>query len=98
MKTENKLYLVKQYIVSGRVQKVWYRSYVKKHAERLNLKGFVKNLKDGSVEIVACADENNLKIFKNCLYKGSLFSKVNEIKENEIKQADNFNNSFLIID
>ena len=39
-------------LVRGRVQGVWYRATAKKQAQRLNLRGWVKNLPDGRVEAV----------------------------------------------
>jgi len=39
-------------IVSGRVQGVFYRAKTKNTADRLGVKGYVKNLPDGSVEAV----------------------------------------------
>ena len=37
--------------IDGTVQGVFFRSFVKQHAERLNIKGFVRNLEDGRIEI-----------------------------------------------
>ena len=43
-------------IVSGRVQGVWYRAHTRDKAVELGVAGFVRNLPDGTVEIVAQAD------------------------------------------
>ncbi len=40
-------------IVKGRVQGICYRSHTKKKADELLLVGYVKNLFDGNVEVVA---------------------------------------------
>ncbi|MBI5060853.1 MAG: acylphosphatase [Candidatus Aenigmarchaeota archaeon] len=37
--------------VSGRVQGVFYRSFVKHEATKLGLRGFVRNLRDGRIEV-----------------------------------------------
>ncbi len=48
----------KRIIVKGIVQGVGFRYFVKRHADRLRLRGYVKNLPDGeSVEIVAIGPE-----------------------------------------
>ncbi|GAA4890468.1 acylphosphatase [Ferrimonas pelagia] len=39
--------------VSGKVQGVWFRASTQQQARRLGVTGYVKNLSDGSVEILA---------------------------------------------
>jgi acylphosphatase len=46
--------------VSGRVQGVFYRASTQEEAQRLGVKGFVRNEPDGSVYIEAEADETIL--------------------------------------
>jgi len=41
-----------QAIVCGRVQGVFFRSFVEDHAQYLGLKGYVRNLPSGDVEVV----------------------------------------------
>ncbi len=48
-------------IVSGKVQGVFYRASTKKKALELGLKGFVKNMVDGSVYIEAEGNEEDLR-------------------------------------
>jgi acylphosphatase len=47
--------------VYGRVQGVFFRSGIKTQAGLLNLTGYVKNNWDGTVEILACGEEKDLK-------------------------------------
>ena len=63
-------------IISGRVQAVGYRDFVKNIAQELSLKGFVANLPDGSVEVLAQGDLGVLKVFSNHLQTGPVGSQV----------------------
>jgi len=47
-------------IVKGRVQGVFFRKSTCKQAISLGLKGYVRNLPDGNVEVVAQGDEKRL--------------------------------------
>jgi len=40
-------------IVYGRVQGVFFRTFVEEHAQRLGLVGYVRNLPSGAVEVMA---------------------------------------------
>lgn len=65
-----------QCIVSGRVQGVAYRTYVQESATELELVGYVKNLSDGTVSVVAQGSPDVLKTFVEYLHEGSLMSAV----------------------
>lgn len=56
-------------IVQGEVQGVGYRQYVAKIGRRLKLAGFVKNLKNGTVQIQCKGDEKAISEFKEKIDK-----------------------------
>ncbi len=66
-------------VVSGKVQGVRYRTYVQESATDLQLIGYVKNLRDGTVEVVAQGMPDTLKEFVEYLNEGSLLSKVESV-------------------
>ena len=70
---------MKHFTVSGRVQGVGFRRWAEKRAEELNLSGWVRNLSDGHVEIMAQGLETNELAFWQACQKGPLFGKVIEI-------------------
>jgi acylphosphatase len=67
-------------IVSGRVQMVMMRDFVCRKAHSLELLGYVKNLSDGTVEVVAQGDRKALEDLGRSLYKGSLFARVDNVQ------------------
>lgn len=68
------------YSIAGRVQGVWYRYGAQKAAKKHEIKGWVKNERDGTVLIMGCGKEENLADFEKWLYKGPMFAKVKSVK------------------
>lgn len=66
-------------IVSGKVQGVFYRDFVRREAEKLGVKGFVRNLSDGTVEVVAEGDDSVLKSLVAACKKGPLMAFVKSV-------------------
>ncbi len=55
---------------SGRVQGVFFRAFTKENAEKLNIKGWVRNLTDGRVEAVFEGSRDNVeKLISLCRYE-----------------------------
>lgn len=65
--------------VEGRVQMVLFRDFVQRNALWLGLRGVVKNLPDGSVDVVAQGEEDKLNKMITLLHKGSLLSRVDAV-------------------
>jgi acylphosphatase len=74
---------------------VGYRYFSQMKAVQYEVKGWVKNLEDGSVEIIALGDKNQLEPFIDDLRKGNPFSKINNIEITEMDQIEHFH-SFTI--
>ncbi len=75
--------LARRYVVAGRVQGVGFRFFVQKHAERLGLKGYTRNLDDGSVEVYAIGPADLLSELNGLLWKGPTYSDVRSVEEKE---------------
>lgn len=71
-------------IVKGFVQGVGYRYFCYKKAIEYNLKGYAKNLYDGSVEVVAEGEEGMIKEFIRDLKIGPSNAKVNSVNVEEL--------------
>lgn len=68
-----------RYIVSGSVQGVGFRYFALREAEASGIVGFVRNLPDGSVEVVAEGEEEVLARFEGRLREGPGFAHVSGI-------------------
>lgn len=65
--------------VTGRVQGVFFRDFVRTHAQRLNLSGWVRNNPDGSVEVTAEGEDTALHHLALLLEKGPSGALVEEV-------------------
>jgi len=66
-------------IVKGRVQGVGFRAFTENIAENLGVKGYVRNLPDGTVEVVAEADKQTLDELCSKLKAGPSMAYVDEL-------------------
>jgi acylphosphatase len=66
-------------VITGGVQGVAYRTYAQDSATELGLVGYVKNMSDGSVQVVAQGSPEVLKEFVEYLHEGSLMSEVSGV-------------------
>lgn len=83
--------------IHGNVQAVGFRQYVQKHADKLGLVGWVKNMKDGSVECVAQGDEEDLEVFVGHLEKGPYFADVDQTQIDWYDQLQDEFSEFQIV-
>ena len=70
-------------IVSGRVQGVWFRASTREKAQELGLTGWVRNLPEGQVEVLACGSKEKLKQLHQWLHQGPRMAKVEEVSYEE---------------
>ena len=66
-------------IVKGRVQGVGFRYHTQKQATKLSMQGYVRNLANGDVEILASGDEDAVQQFINWCRQGPRWANVAEI-------------------
>ena len=81
--------------VSGRVQGVNYRAFVKREALRLGLTGWVRNLPDRRVEVVAKGEEEQVERFVQLCGEGPPLAMVRNIEAHREPPTGSFN-SFSI--
>ena len=70
-------------IVGGRVQGVYYRAATAAQAQRLNVDGWVKNLADGRVEVVAAGEPEAVAALARWLWQGPPAARVDAVHVEE---------------
>jgi acylphosphatase len=76
--------------VLGEVQGVFYRANTQTYARRLDLKGWVRNLGDGSVEIVAVGRKDHLDQLLEWCHEGPSGAYVTEVQHEWIESKERF--------
>ena len=76
-----------RFIIYGKVQGVFYRKSVSQALMKKQFKGYIQNLNDGRVEVVAEIFDDEFDIFMEILKEGSMLSHVEDIKYEIIDDA-----------
>ncbi len=83
---------VQAYIrVYGIVQGVGYRFFTERHARRLGLKGYVRNMPDGSVEVVVEGPKDKIETLIEYLKRGPFLARVERMDVEYRKPSGRFN-------
>jgi acylphosphatase len=77
-----------RFIIFGKVQGVFYRKFVSQAMMKKQYKGYIQNLDDGTVEVVAEVFDDDFDTFMSILKEGSPSSLVEDIKYEIINDAE----------
>jgi acylphosphatase len=88
--------IAKRYFVSGIVQGVGFRYFTQAAAERLRINGFVRNLRDGRVEVFAVGAPQQHAEFRAMLERGPRFSSISEVQEETAAPDPRYEGEFVI--
>jgi len=72
-----------RYVVAGRVQGVYYRAATAARAKQLRLRGSVRNLPDGGVEVIAAGDDAAQRELAAWLWRGPPAARVDVVQIEE---------------
>jgi acylphosphatase len=89
--------LAKRYFVSGMVQGVGFRYFAQEAAEKLRIHGFVRNLRDGRVEVFAIATPQQHAEFCAMLERGPRFSSVRAVQVEPAASDPQYEGGFVIV-
>ena len=67
-------------VITGRVQGVGFRAHTRRQANRLGLKGWVRNLPGGDVEAVVEGTEEEVERFIQWCHRGPTMAYVSEVR------------------
>ncbi len=73
-----------RFLIRGRVQGVGYRYFAQAAAQRAQIRGWVRNRSDGTVEVMAIAPEEELNRFEQLLREGPPGARVETIESSPI--------------
>lgn len=74
-----------RFFVSGYVQGVFYRASTRDEAERLELRGYARNLDDGRVEVLAIGEAAAVEALERWLWQGPAQARVDEVRREDVE-------------
>jgi acylphosphatase len=75
--------VARNFVVNGRVQGVGFRYFVVREAQALGLAGWVRNLPDGRVEVLASGAADIVNAFEGRLWQGPPHARVTSVEAKE---------------
>lgn len=73
-----------RFMVSGRVQGVFFRASTRDEAHRLGLRGHAENLADGCVEVMAAGDDEAIDALERWLQHGPPMAQVKQVERDDV--------------
>jgi len=69
--------------VTGSVQGMFFEAFIKEQAEKLNLKGYLRKLEDGRIEVFVEGDGENVDEMVGVTKRGSRHSQIRSVEEKD---------------
>ncbi|HXF04979.1 MAG TPA: acylphosphatase [Blastocatellia bacterium] len=79
--------VTRRFIISGRVQGVGFRYFALRQAERYGITGYVRNLDDGRVEVLAQGEEADVAAFLDVLRQGPPLARVTFVEQEIVESS-----------
>ena len=86
--SDSSFYVCRRFLVSGKVQGVFFRASAAREAGRLGLSGHAKNLPDGSVEVIATGTDGNIEELAHWLAAGPPMARVDSVRAEDVGPDD----------
>lgn len=69
--------------ISGSLQSIFFREFIKQNADFYKVKGFMRNREDGKVEIFIEGDSDKVNAMASVCKRGPKYSQIRNIEEKE---------------
>ncbi|MFZ5955823.1 MAG: acylphosphatase [Nanoarchaeota archaeon] len=76
--------------ISGIVQGIFFRQFIKENADKLSMKGYVRNIEKGEVEAIFEGDKDNVEKMIELCKTGPAHSVIKDIKLEERNYSGDF--------
>ena len=77
-----------RFFITGNVQPIFYNGFIKEHAEKLGIKGFIRKLEDGRIEIFVEGNLEDVNKMAPLCRRGPQHSLIRKVEEREEKFQD----------
>ena len=78
----------KRLFITGSVQTMFFEQFIKKNAERWNIKGFLRKLEDGRMEVFIEGDGDNVDEMVEVCKRGAQHTQIRNVEERLEKFQD----------
>ena len=82
--------IARKFLIGGRVQRVGFRFFAQRAAARHQVAGYVRNLPDGRVEVLAEGAPESVEGFKHDLAAGPDFAEVEHVEELSLEPTGSY--------
>lgn len=82
--------VARKFTISGRVQRVGFRWFAVDAASREGINGWVRNLPDGRVEVLAEGDAEAVERFERLVRRGPASARVDDIETDVLAPTGQF--------
>ena len=77
-----------RFSISGSIQPRFFNQFIKENADKLKVKGFVRNLEDGRAEIFIEGDNDSVEKMSSICRRGPQHSMIRNVEEKQEKFQD----------
>lgn len=88
--------VARRYVVTGRVQGVGYRNFVEHLAGKIGVDGYVRNRRNGSVEVLGIGTPEKLLALRRGMQKGPVMARVSGVSEEPSEVESQYVGNFTI--